>query len=425
MGSLVFCIHHKEGCKWSDELRKLKVRRRDLWDGNRKLNFLYFFRPIWTHASSMRCHARTSATRRFPAWWCRTISHSPARSAEPSASSAMWNSPDRDWRSTPASATKSRSIASPSAALASSAAACRSTNPKIVSSAWRGASTASASFPPTLYRSTPAHAREVPSHVRRDATRRCCLVRSWTHTWETTARRWPFLARSRTPAVASRARGISSTHTSKRAPRRISRWWCNCRAVRASRFLRSKAPSPSWVQTTPGRCCGRSATGTRRWLRRRPRRDSSWSVRRSSPASTDTSCRLRCSWTATGPARAPTCRCTSRSCRATTTPYLSGHSHTQLPSRSSSSARLAVALKVESPKVSCRIHHGRTSNGHPPSPTRSASAFPASSRTIFSPADPSSETTPSSCGSRWTRARSSPFNCKFQHFLYKDVQLVW
>lgn len=26
MGSLVFCIHHKEGCKWSDELRKLKVR---------------------------------------------------------------------------------------------------------------------------------------------------------------------------------------------------------------------------------------------------------------------------------------------------------------------------------------------------------------------------------------------------------------
>lgn len=26
LGSLVFCIHHKEGCKWSDELRKLKVR---------------------------------------------------------------------------------------------------------------------------------------------------------------------------------------------------------------------------------------------------------------------------------------------------------------------------------------------------------------------------------------------------------------
>lgn len=26
MGSLVFCIHHKQGCKWSDELRKLKVR---------------------------------------------------------------------------------------------------------------------------------------------------------------------------------------------------------------------------------------------------------------------------------------------------------------------------------------------------------------------------------------------------------------
>ncbi|XP_070502386.1 TNF receptor-associated factor 4 [Chironomus tepperi] len=25
MGSLVFCIHHKEGCKWSDELRKLKA----------------------------------------------------------------------------------------------------------------------------------------------------------------------------------------------------------------------------------------------------------------------------------------------------------------------------------------------------------------------------------------------------------------
>lgn len=25
MGSLVFCIHHKQGCKWSDELRKLKV----------------------------------------------------------------------------------------------------------------------------------------------------------------------------------------------------------------------------------------------------------------------------------------------------------------------------------------------------------------------------------------------------------------
>ncbi|XP_030240445.1 TNF receptor-associated factor 4 isoform X2 [Drosophila navojoa] len=25
MGSLVFCIHHKQGCKWSDELRKLKA----------------------------------------------------------------------------------------------------------------------------------------------------------------------------------------------------------------------------------------------------------------------------------------------------------------------------------------------------------------------------------------------------------------
>lgn len=26
MGSVVYCIHHKEGCQWSDELRKLKVR---------------------------------------------------------------------------------------------------------------------------------------------------------------------------------------------------------------------------------------------------------------------------------------------------------------------------------------------------------------------------------------------------------------
>lgn len=25
MGSIVYCIHHKDGCKWSDELRKLKV----------------------------------------------------------------------------------------------------------------------------------------------------------------------------------------------------------------------------------------------------------------------------------------------------------------------------------------------------------------------------------------------------------------
>nr|CAD7198147.1 unnamed protein product [Timema douglasi] len=25
MGSVVYCIHHKEGCKWTDELRKLKV----------------------------------------------------------------------------------------------------------------------------------------------------------------------------------------------------------------------------------------------------------------------------------------------------------------------------------------------------------------------------------------------------------------
>lgn len=25
MGSVVYCIHHKEGCKWSDELRKLKA----------------------------------------------------------------------------------------------------------------------------------------------------------------------------------------------------------------------------------------------------------------------------------------------------------------------------------------------------------------------------------------------------------------
>lgn len=26
MGSIVYCIHHKDGCKWSDELRKLKVK---------------------------------------------------------------------------------------------------------------------------------------------------------------------------------------------------------------------------------------------------------------------------------------------------------------------------------------------------------------------------------------------------------------
>lgn len=26
MGSVVYCIHHKEGCKWTGELRKLKVR---------------------------------------------------------------------------------------------------------------------------------------------------------------------------------------------------------------------------------------------------------------------------------------------------------------------------------------------------------------------------------------------------------------
>jgi len=26
MGSMVYCIHHKEGCKWTGELRKLKVR---------------------------------------------------------------------------------------------------------------------------------------------------------------------------------------------------------------------------------------------------------------------------------------------------------------------------------------------------------------------------------------------------------------
>lgn len=25
MSSVVYCIHHKEGCKWTDELRKLKV----------------------------------------------------------------------------------------------------------------------------------------------------------------------------------------------------------------------------------------------------------------------------------------------------------------------------------------------------------------------------------------------------------------
>jgi hypothetical protein len=25
MGSVVYCIHHKQGCQWSDELRKLKV----------------------------------------------------------------------------------------------------------------------------------------------------------------------------------------------------------------------------------------------------------------------------------------------------------------------------------------------------------------------------------------------------------------
>lgn len=30
MGSVVYCIHHKEGCQWSDELRKLKVRLRTI-----------------------------------------------------------------------------------------------------------------------------------------------------------------------------------------------------------------------------------------------------------------------------------------------------------------------------------------------------------------------------------------------------------
>lgn len=42
MGSLVFCIHHKEGCKWSDELRKLKVRVENLKWKKKKLNFLIF-----------------------------------------------------------------------------------------------------------------------------------------------------------------------------------------------------------------------------------------------------------------------------------------------------------------------------------------------------------------------------------------------
>lgn len=28
MSSVVYCIHHKEGCKWSDELRKLKVNEK-------------------------------------------------------------------------------------------------------------------------------------------------------------------------------------------------------------------------------------------------------------------------------------------------------------------------------------------------------------------------------------------------------------
>lgn len=37
MGSIVYCIHHKDGCKWSDELRKLKVR---LFDLKRKLDIL-------------------------------------------------------------------------------------------------------------------------------------------------------------------------------------------------------------------------------------------------------------------------------------------------------------------------------------------------------------------------------------------------
>lgn len=26
MSSIVYCIHHKEGCKWNDQLRKLKVK---------------------------------------------------------------------------------------------------------------------------------------------------------------------------------------------------------------------------------------------------------------------------------------------------------------------------------------------------------------------------------------------------------------
>lgn len=43
MGSLVFCIHHKQGCKWSDELRKLKVRNHNTFAMIANSNPLYSF----------------------------------------------------------------------------------------------------------------------------------------------------------------------------------------------------------------------------------------------------------------------------------------------------------------------------------------------------------------------------------------------
>lgn len=35
MSSVVYCIHNKEGCKWSDELRKLKVNKIKHYQNNK------------------------------------------------------------------------------------------------------------------------------------------------------------------------------------------------------------------------------------------------------------------------------------------------------------------------------------------------------------------------------------------------------
>lgn len=113
MGSIVFCIHHKDGCKWSDELRKLKVIETSFFFFSfptnpkisifskkiaqftkfRKLIIFIDSRLIWTPANTMRCLAQTNVEPWSLASWWRIISNTHVHKDEHAVTFAPKNLP--------------------------------------------------------------------------------------------------------------------------------------------------------------------------------------------------------------------------------------------------------------------------------------------------------------------------------------------